>query len=77
MKKIINKAIDVFALPKGTYFLSTYVDGNSGAAGFFVNPDGTVNTFHQFPGWTSVDEYSADEKELERQLPFPGTYETN
>ncbi len=77
MKISLKNATEAFALPEGTYFLSTYVDGQSGAAGFFMNPDRTINTFHQFPGWTSVDEYEADEQELMRQLPFPGEYETN
>ena len=62
---------DAFRLEEGRYDLLSHNDGDSGAAGFFVNPDRTINTYHNFPTWTSVDRYQADAMELGRQIIFP------
>jgi len=70
MKKLVlNVPEQAFLLDPGGYELLE--QKSAGAAGFFVNPDSTINTYHQFPGWTSVDQYKADTAELGKQIRFP------
>ena len=70
MKKLVlNVPEQAFLLDPGGYELLE--QKSAGAAGFFVNPDRTINTYHNFPTWTSVDQYQADAMELGRQIIFP------
>lgn len=61
----------VFELEPGRYDLLTHHDGEAGASGFYVNPDKTINTYHNVSTWSSVDQYESDAEELERQVWFP------
>ena len=62
---------EAFKMEPGRYDLLTHEDGWSGASGWYLNSDGTINTYHAFPSWFSVDQYEADPTELGKQVRFP------
>ena len=68
---LLTDPAQAFELEPGRYDLLTHEPGHAGCSGWYLNDDGTINTYHNVGTWSSVDQCEASAEELETQCYFP------